>query len=466
MAQKAPINQIQQQRGLDMGRANVQMKAAVNPWSVAIAKTSAVLSDELGKQAEQIRNLKMQKFESDMDIRYKEMNNALSQAQTEEEFDSIVKTTMADMKKSGQEYLGKGLYNAWENETGGNYYKALQLDADKQKIAFNQKYAFNTAKETVQTKAYNWAYAPNKEVQNSEDEMLNAYLASSGLNAIQVEALKKDFNHDKEYGYLTRMVTEDPKQVSKVLEDPNNFNHLSVPERESFKKQAVTSEKALKEAKQKQFEDSISEEYANARIQNFRGYDQKELKFKNLKAAGDDIPIFDVMSVMSQINRDSKIPFATNNGASLYLLDKIKGETYAKYKAFDPYLWYSISNYLNDGGNDKTVYGWGLNKVLNLINKNNLSERDADDILTYYHNAITGQFKDNPDALHRNIGFGQNELVLRAVNKAWDQARGNGMTNLDSVPADIPLRVVGKGSKEETNGFSLKRNMVEAQHGL
>lgn len=245
MANKANIGQYQQRIMVNGQPLNAPIKPMVNTALENIVNVGREFSNILAAQSNRIDNLKLRNNEEKLSIQAQEMNNALAQAKNTEEFDTIVADYTKQMKDGSKARLGKRLYGLWQDEES-NYMKALEVDVAGKKIALNKKIAFESGKDTAKDMAYQYAYG-NEGARKAQDTQFNEYLKNNNFNDAEKEHLLRTYNHDKEFGYLTQLVNNDPYAVDKALKDKKNFNALSVQERERFADAAAREIKARKD---------------------------------------------------------------------------------------------------------------------------------------------------------------------------------------------------------------------------
>jgi len=247
MANKAPINQYEQRTMLNGQTLNMPVRPVVNNVMQEIAAAGKELGGILAKQNDRIDALKLRNNEEKLSIEVAKMNNELAQADTTEKFDEIVNSYTGNMQAQSKARLGKRLYGLWEEE-GNNYMEALKVDIAGKRIALNKKVAFASAKDTIKDKAYLYAYG-NEDERRAQDASFNLFLNKEKNNFTESEkdTLRRTYNHDKEFGYLTQLVNNEPEQVEDLLKDKNNFKNLSVTERENFLSHAQKAIKAKKD---------------------------------------------------------------------------------------------------------------------------------------------------------------------------------------------------------------------------
>jgi len=245
MANKANIGQYEQRTMINGQPLNAPIKPMVNTAMESIANVGKEFSNILAQQSDRIDNLKLRNNEEKLSIQVQEMNNALANAKNTAEFDTIVADYTKQMQAGSKERLGKRLYGLWQEEES-NYMKALEVDVAGKKIALNKKIAFDSGKDTAKDMAYQYAYS-NEGGRKAQDAQFNEYLNNNNFNDAEREHLLRTYNHDKEFGYLTQLVNNDPYAVDKALKDKKNFNALSVQERERFADAAAREIKARKD---------------------------------------------------------------------------------------------------------------------------------------------------------------------------------------------------------------------------
>ena len=83
--------------------------------------------------------------------------------------------------------------------------KALEVDIAGKKIALNKKIALDSGKDTVKDMAYQYSYG-NDGVRKAQDASFEEFLNNpqNNFNELEKNDLKRTYNHDKEFGYLTQ----------------------------------------------------------------------------------------------------------------------------------------------------------------------------------------------------------------------------------------------------------------------
>lgn len=314
---KAQINPVEQRTMLQSQPSNLSYKP-VDPnvqLAAGLSQISSNLGNVLYEQNKRLEKLKFADNDEKLKITSGEMNLALSKAKDQAEFDTIKKDYMDRMKNESEARLGK-LYDKWNNLEGNNFMAAMDLDVKARQIALNDKIAKETAISTTDTSSYQWAYAKTDEERKVQDAVFNDYLDNSGFNEAEKSSYLRKYNHDKEHGYLTRMITENPTKVKEDLADPDNFNALSVEERESFKGRAESAEKEAKKALDKGFDEKTS-----LAIGNVKSEQKFELarQIGEIQAAGkgdnidvDKLNFSGLMGTLDYIDSLSKDPLKMN----------------------------------------------------------------------------------------------------------------------------------------------------------
>ncbi|MBQ4493059.1 MAG: hypothetical protein II972_00420 [Elusimicrobiaceae bacterium] len=247
---KTPINSYEQRTMLNGQALSAPIRPVNNNAMAEIANAGRELGGILARQSDRIDSLKLRNNEEKLTIEVSKMNNELAQADTTEKFDEIVKkyTEGPDsLQKQSENRLGKRLYGVWQEE-GNNYMEALKVDIAGKRIALNKKVAFEEAKDTTKEKAYLYAYGSDAE-RKLQDKDFETFLNDENHNFTDMEKnkLRQTYNHDKEFGYLTQLVNNNPHQAEKMLADKKNFDSLSVAERERFIDAAAREIKARKD---------------------------------------------------------------------------------------------------------------------------------------------------------------------------------------------------------------------------
>lgn len=252
MPNKPPINTFEQQTAPRGARENLRYTPLVNTQAFDTIGNAAVqLGNSYAKAQDTQDKLKIQNFEEQLNNEYKAMNNALAKSQSPEEYDEIAKTSIQKMQEQGKNYLGKRLFGEWEANQGQNYYTALKTDVEGQKIGLMQKLNYKTAQETVEKKAYDYAYASPAE-QKDIDDRFTVYLATNDFTPMQQQELKTQYEKQKVNGQLSFMLDQDPSQIAKVgkdgkvwsvMDDPDKYKTLSVHEKMEWKQRALRKQK-------------------------------------------------------------------------------------------------------------------------------------------------------------------------------------------------------------------------------
>lgn len=249
-----PAIQTLEQRTTPQGaRQNLRFDPMSNPAAAyqQMGENFMNLATTLVAAQEKYNNLRMQNWEEQLNVKYKEMNNQLASSQNPQEYDGIVKDTMQQMQVAGKEYLGDKLFKKWETEKGSNYYAALQADVTGQKIGLMQKLNYKTAQDTTQQKAYDYAYASPAE-RKAIDNNFFSYLETNGFTPIQKQELKTQYEKQKVDGQLSYMLDKTPSKIASIgkdgkvhsiMDDPEQFKILSVAEKTEWKKRAIRAQK-------------------------------------------------------------------------------------------------------------------------------------------------------------------------------------------------------------------------------
>lgn len=240
-------NKYEQRTMLSASPLSAPVRPMVNNAMQEIANVGRELSGILAQQQDRIDSLKLRNNEEKLSIEVSKMNNELASADTPEKFDDIVNTYTKNMTEQSKERLGKRLYGLWEEE-GNNYMQALKVDIAGKRVSLNKKVAFESGKDTSKNMAYLYAYGSDAERKLQDknfDEFLNN--PENNFNTLEKNNLRQTYNHDKEFGYLTQLVNNNPEQAEKLLADKKNFDSLSVAERERFADAAAREIKARKD---------------------------------------------------------------------------------------------------------------------------------------------------------------------------------------------------------------------------
>ena len=229
---KAQINPVEQRTFVQGQPSGLRYQAVSTNSQLAagLSQISSDLGNVLYEQNKRLEKLKFAYNDEKLKITAEEMNLALSKAKNQEHFDSIKKEYMEKMKADSKIRLGKS-YDKWEGLEGQNFMSAMEVDIKGHQIALNDKIAKETAVSTMKDFSYQWAYAKDDSARAMQDVAFADYLDQSGFNDAEKEKFTREYNHDKEHGYLTVELTRNPAKVKKDLSDPKNFDNLSVEER-------------------------------------------------------------------------------------------------------------------------------------------------------------------------------------------------------------------------------------------
>lgn len=267
MANKAQIIPVEQKTMVQGQTKSLNYKPIMTNANFAqgLSELSNGLSNAIYEQNKRIEKLKFADNDEKLKITSAEMNLALSKAKDQDEFDAIKKEYTDRMKNESKARLGK-MYDKWNNLEGSNFMSAMEVDIKEKQIGLNDKIAKETATSTIKDMAYQWGYAPTEEARKVQDDVFNDYLANSGFNVAEQEAYRRKYDHDKEHGYLTQEVIKNPAKVKKLLDDPKNFDNLTIEERESFRHSADVSEKALKKARKEAYDKKMEQDLQTIRL--------------------------------------------------------------------------------------------------------------------------------------------------------------------------------------------------------
>lgn len=267
MANKAQIIPVEQKTMVQGQAKSLNYKPIMTnaQFAQGLSELSNGLSNAIYEQNKRIEKLKFADNDEKLKITSAEMNLALSKAKDQDEFDAIKKEYTDRMKNESKARLGK-MYDKWNNLEGSNFMSAMEVDIKEKQIGLNDKIAKETATSTIKDMAYQWGYAPTEEARRVQDDVFNDYLANSGFNVAEQEAYRRKYDHDKEHGYLTQEVIKNPAKVKKLLDDPKNFDNLTIEERESFRHSADVSEKALKKARKEAYDKKMEQDLQTIRL--------------------------------------------------------------------------------------------------------------------------------------------------------------------------------------------------------
>ncbi|MBO4674988.1 MAG: hypothetical protein J5601_02745, partial [Elusimicrobiaceae bacterium] len=430
MANKPRIGQYEQRTMLNAQPLNAPIKPMVNNALQEIANTGKELGDILARQSERIDALKLRNNEEKLSIKAAEMNNALAQANTPEDFDNIVKDYTTQMKDQSKEFLGKRLYGLWQPEEE-NYMKALDVDIAGKKIALNKKLALDSGKDTVKNMAYQYAYGNDGE-RRTQDYNFNEFINNpdNNFNELEKKTLRQTYDHDKEFGYLTQEVSLHPEQVKKQLEDKNNFSNLSVKERETFKQTADSMIKTLDTLKQKQWDEAAISQFAPLKQKALEKIYLMQQDIKDTvgdikKADNNDIPLDKVISLYQYINELSTKPVEDlkgPHGEKTYLLDTSSGEQMPYIKDLMPYMQKGIRGVLeNDYQKGKTVFGTQIGLIAKAVKQDpTLNEFDVMSMIQEVMNANNATFTGRENEIFDDITTGNNADTHNAFKEGID----------------------------------------------
>ena len=257
---KPRVQPIEQQTAVRLGRDRVARKVT-SPMAQTLASAAeltGVLDSALRARIDakqKYNNQLVQNWEEQLATKYKELSGKLTQSQNPDEYDHLTKTSLEEMKQSGRTYLGEKLYKEWEAQNGTNYFNAIRVDTENQKQGLYHKLAFQTARDTVKQKAYNFGYAKTPEEQSKVDNDFAMYLQDQDFTPLERAALLEQYKKDSTNARLAYLLDAAPEQiatldekgqVSSIMDDKDKFTHLTVEEKIDWKNKALRMQAARK----------------------------------------------------------------------------------------------------------------------------------------------------------------------------------------------------------------------------
>lgn len=461
--QKTPIGQIQQSTSLNIAPMNNNIRPMENNAFKMLSAASAEIGSLLGQQQERIDNLKIANNKEILAREVATMNNALDNAKDEADFDTIADSNIKAMKASTESRMGKRLYNTWLMNGGNNYFDAVGLDISTKKIAFNKKMAEQLASDTVEQQSYNWAYADSEEKRAYEERKFFDFIEdpANAFSELEKNSLMKKFDHDKEFGYLTANVYEKPQEVLRLLENPENFNDLSVKERESFKASARTAIKKQEDlAKEfKNIQDKAYKEILETMVAPIQAkqadivkngiIDIAELSTKDAydKSKLEYVPYEKVVSLWQFVEDSMTHPlekFRGPNGENVYAIDFKDGQGFKD--QLRKYMRVAVRNVINDKVKSKTVFGRQLQLLSHLAaSSGDFTEDEISDLISKLYQNDMAAFSDNPQQINKEFNVGNQERMLTVFkDTVLDYMNKNGKippANWESIPASVPYQI-------------------------
>lgn len=478
MANKAQINPVEQKTMVQGQAKSLNYKPIMTNANFAqgLSELSNGLSNAIYEQNKRIEKLKFADNDEKLKITSAEMNLALSKAKDQDEFDAIKKEYTDRMKNESKARLGK-MYDKWNNLEGSNFMSAMEVDIKEKQIGLNDKIAKETATSTIKDMAYQWGYAPTEEARRVQDDVFNDYLANSGFNVAEQEAYRRKYDHDKEHGYLTQEVVKNPAKVKKLLDDPKNYDNLTIEERESFKHNADTAEKALKESKEKGFDEAMSQKIASVKLNSVIQLEQMLGEINSAKVTRDGKTVYDegqlnfqtVLSswdyVTSLGNDPMKIDGKTvqnPNGKITYTLSKSEELEYKK-KLLPAMIAAAdmVSRNEQGAGND-SAFRYQLKMLSKAAKKSkNITPLEMADLMRsiWRENAVDDGVYGQGWAMKPLESFGtasmQDEYRLKAGNnfknafEAYYMDKGNSPVNLKTIPSEMDVTILNEKNNVE-----------------
>lgn len=424
MNEKPAFREIEQRTNPQGARSNLRFNPMDNSAVYGkIGDAIGALGVGLAKAQDKYNNLKMQNFEEQLNNQYKEMNNKLLASQNPEEYDAIVRDTLAQMKTSGKNYLGDKLFNQWEADYGGNYYDALRADVTGQKIGLLQKLSYQTAQETVRQKAYDYGYAP-KAAQAQMDNDFKAYLEINGFTPMQKAQLAKQYDTQKTQANLEYLLDTDPRQIAYMdkngkiispMDDKDKYTNLTIAEKVDWKNKALRVQKAQKDALEKGL---LKEEAGQYAINKVRVLSRLDV-LKEQIGQDEELDPYKLFSFLQQVNDFATKPetgYKNHNGEIAYYLEPNEAYSYqkevAKYwgEALD-----SIENQPND-----SYFSYGLKAINLFFNQekdfNGLNDFDKMDIVQEYYRQMTAAMP--ADVMQSKADIGYQKETMDAARTA------------------------------------------------
>lgn len=468
---KAQINPIEQQTMVNGQPGNLNYRA-VSPeaqFAAGLSQISQNLGNVLYEQNKRLEKLKFADNDEKLKITSGEMNLALSKARNQEEFDAIRKEYTDRMKADSKERLGK-LYDKWSNVEGQNFMAAMDVDIKEKQIALNDKIAKETATSTIKDMAYQWGYSTNEEGRKIQDAVFADYLANSDFNDAEKEAFMRKYDHDKEHGYLSQEVVKNPVKVTNLLSDPKNFDNLTIEEREAFKRSAETSEKSLKDSKDKGFDDQMSQKIASVKLESVLRLEKMLSDINTSKTTRDGKTVYDedkldfqtVMSAWDYATSLGTDPMMINNqmvvnpsGKITYTLSK--GEEFEYKKKLLPAM-ISAAQMIADneqGAGNDSAFRFQMEQLSKAAKKSGkMNSIEIADLMRsiWRENQQTDATDGLGWAMKPLESFGNANMQSEYKRKAGDnfqrafrayyQTKGNAGVNIETIPENIPVKVL------------------------
>lgn len=393
MAEKPRFGTIEQRTAPQGARANLNFNPMGNSqiWA-QIGNSIGQAGEVLGEIQNNYDNLKMQDWEEQLNTQYKQMNNQLSASQNPEEYDSIVKNTVKQMKDKGRGYLGDRLFNRWERDYGGNYYTALQADVEGKKITLLQRLGYQTAQETVRQKAYSYGYAPEPQKKQMDDDF-KAYLEINHFSPMQKKELAAQYDKQKTDASLTYLLDTDPQKIAYINEkgkvispmnDEKQFSNLTIEEKIRWREKALEVQRTEQEQLKKGWDLIDSRQFS---LNKAKLAGLLDLSLERMKNAEEVTPaeFFSFLNQIDDLTTKEKTGYVNKDGSVAFYLEPNEYYQYQKdvLKYFD-----DVIEQL-DKPDQSTYFSYGLSAIDMEFDKfaksHGLNEFDRMDITQEYY---------------------------------------------------------------------------------
>lgn len=479
---KPRITPIEQQTPVRLGRDQVERKVT-SPMGSALAgigDLAQIMGQAMKERAsakEKYNEQLIRNWEEQLSNKYKALGGQLNQSQDPDEYDSIAKSALDDMKSSGKLFLGEKLYKKWEGEHGQNYYNSIGIDVDNKKQGLYQKKAYELAKDTVKQMAYNYGYAETDEEREIIHKQFREQINDKSFSPIEVLALTESFKKESSNSRLAYLVDKSPQTIASVdkdgnvisvMDDPKQYTNLTIAEKVDWKNKALRIQAARKKdeelAAKKGKEDylymraaklaesdptSLQNEVLGAKADIF-GFQQK------LAEKGVSVGIKDLNSYLDFVQKklldDPSTPLGKQKAANF-----ASAET--AFKEFG----------INDGkvktGNlDNTENLLGIiNRLQAGIKNGDYSESDSKKAREYAHQAavVLGEKLKKANNLEWN-GFDGTEFLQNSISK---MAKREGL--LDAfAPEDLAGMYISAVQMADEQGINLSSPFKENREKL
>ena len=424
-APKPAVQTLEQRTTPQGAKQNLRFDPMYNPAQAygQMGEAAVRLAGTLAQAQDKYDNLKMQNYEEQINVLYKEMNNRLAASQNPAEYDSIVNESMEQMRNTGKEYLGDKLFKQWEGQRGNNYYAALRADVTGQKIGLMQKLSFQNAQDTVEQKAYDYGYAP-KEEQGILDAQFAEYLQTNGFTPAQQQVLKKQYDSQKTNAYLERLLDTDPRQIAYLdkngkvispMDQKDQYSNLTIKEKIDWKNKALRMQKAQRDAAEKGLLQAEANQYAINKVKVLTRLDV----LKEQLGQDEKLNPYKLFSYLQQVNDFLTRPetgYKRADGSVAYYLEPSEAYSYQKDVAK---YWNEALETINDQPDD-TYFSYGL-KAINTFFKQNkafngLNDFDKMDIVQEYYRQMAASMP--ADIMQSKADIGYQGNTVRAAQNA------------------------------------------------